>query len=198
MLKGYIVGWKVREKPEEHKIDYWFDHRAEKAAYWPTRQEAENDCAIFDYHCIVIPSAEGGTHVCNGFKVEERAPGEFVVFCLAPFIVRDTISGESAPISEMERLHFLVNEILARIEERKQEIIDRGAKEGKTVEIEALRGRLEDSKTAYAGPDRDACAMEVDRLLSALTAKYGTRVPIDHAYKIMQDLDAGRGYTPND
>jgi len=36
----------------------------------------------------VIPSAQGGTHVCKGFKVEERAPNEFVVFCEAPFILK--------------------------------------------------------------------------------------------------------------
>jgi hypothetical protein len=99
MLKGYITGWKEREKPEEHHIvDLGFDHRPEKAACWPTREQAENDCAIFDHWQIVIPSADGGTHICKGFKVEKRAPGEFVVFCEAPFILK--ASGESTASSQ--------------------------------------------------------------------------------------------------
>jgi hypothetical protein len=94
MLKGYISRWKEREKPEERgKIDYWFTSRAAIAARWETREQAESNCVIFDHHHIVIPSAEGGTHVCGGFIVEERAPKEFVVFCVAPFIL--LASGES-------------------------------------------------------------------------------------------------------
>jgi len=87
MLKAYISRWKARERPEEHILDYWFDSHPENAAFWKTKEEADSDCVIFDYHRIVIPSAEGGSHICSGFKAEQRAPNEFVVFCVAPFIV---------------------------------------------------------------------------------------------------------------
>ena len=102
MLKGYVTGWKDRQKPEErHIVDVGFDHRPEKGACWKTRQEAENDCPIFDHWRIVIPSAEGGTHVCRGFRVEERAPAEFVVFCEGPFILKSRsesmTGGQSTP-----------------------------------------------------------------------------------------------------
>jgi hypothetical protein len=96
MSKGYITRWKLREKPEEQgKVDYLFDSHAENAASWETKEEAEADCIIFDHHRIVIPSAEGGTHICSGFKVEQRAEKEFVVFCEAPFIVASERPGVS-------------------------------------------------------------------------------------------------------
>jgi hypothetical protein len=84
MLKDYIARWKAREKPEAQIIDYWFDSHPENAACWETREEAESDCVIFDRQRIAIPSAEGGIHICSGFKVEQRAPKEFVVFCTIP------------------------------------------------------------------------------------------------------------------
>jgi hypothetical protein len=84
---------------------------------------------------------------------------------------------------------------LANLERQRQEIIDEGAKEGKTIEIESIRQRLEDSKAAYSRPDRDAYVMAVDKFLESLAVKYGSRIPIDQAYKIMQDLEAGHGFT---
>jgi len=95
MLKGYINRWEERKKPEQHKVDYWFSSRIEGAATWPTKEEAESNCVIFNYHRIVIPSSHGGTHVCDGFKVEQRVPGEFVAYCMAPFILKETTNGES-------------------------------------------------------------------------------------------------------
>ena len=95
MLKGYISRWKRKEKPEDNILDYWFCTRPGDAAYWGSREEAENDCVVFNRHQrIVIPSSQGGTYVCQDFKVEERKPGEFVVFCIAPFIPKDSVSGE--------------------------------------------------------------------------------------------------------
>ncbi len=86
--KGYIVRWKRREKPEADTTDYWFDSRPEKAAYWETKEEAENDCVLFERHPIVLTLSGGSTHTCTGFRVEQRAPKEFVIFCLAPFKTR--------------------------------------------------------------------------------------------------------------
>lgn len=95
MLKGYINRWQEREKPEQQVVDYWFSSRIEGAATWPTKEEAESNCTIFNHHRIVIPSSHGGTHVCADFKVEQRATGEFVAYCMAPFIVTETATGES-------------------------------------------------------------------------------------------------------
>jgi hypothetical protein len=88
MLKAYISHWKRREKPEErHIVDFWVTTDPKKAAPYETKQEAENDCVLFERFPILIASSEGGTHTCTGWKVEELAPKEFVVFCVAPFII---------------------------------------------------------------------------------------------------------------
>jgi hypothetical protein len=84
MPKGYIQGSKPQNK--SLLIDYWFGSNPQKAAVWMTREEADIDCGIFDRHKIQIPTIWGGIHTCSGFKSEERKPGEFIVFCEAPFI----------------------------------------------------------------------------------------------------------------
>jgi len=49
-------------------------------------------------------------------------------------------------------LNFLLGHVLDyALEEQRQKIIDRGAKDGKTIEIESLRRTLERQKTAYTG-----------------------------------------------
>lgn len=85
MRKGYLARWKRREKPEDHVTDYWFAFSPEKAATWETRQDAENDCTIFDRFGIDILSVDGGTYLCRRFIVEELGPQSFTVCCEAPF-----------------------------------------------------------------------------------------------------------------
>ncbi len=101
--------------------------------------------------------------------------------------------GNDVPVTELHGLQQLISSKLADVEEKRQEIINRGAKEGKTIEIESLRRSFEASKAAYTGPDRDAYVIEIDRILGSLLAEYGSHIPIDHAYKIMQKLEAGLG-----
>lgn len=85
MAKAYISRWKFREGPEDHITDYWFTSNPESAAFWGTKEGAENDCVIFNRQNISIDSAAGQTHV-GTFEVEQRAPNEYVVFCDAPFM----------------------------------------------------------------------------------------------------------------
>lgn len=85
MRKGYFARWKRREKPEDHVTDYWFAFSPEKAATWETRQDAENDCTIFNRFGIDILSVDGGTYLCRRFIVEELSPQSFAVCCEAPF-----------------------------------------------------------------------------------------------------------------
>jgi hypothetical protein len=86
MFKTYISRWAHREKPEEHKIDYGFCSDAVSAAFWETEEDAQNDAVIFERHHIVIHSAQGIPHICSGFKIEQRAPNEFVIFYEVPFL----------------------------------------------------------------------------------------------------------------
>ncbi len=87
MLKAYVYRWRLSVSPEESdKIDHWFTSEPAKAATWFAREDAQNDCATFDRHRIEVVSEDGKKHVCSGFQIEEVESGEFVVFCLTPFV----------------------------------------------------------------------------------------------------------------
>jgi hypothetical protein len=58
---------------------------------------------------------------------------------------------------------------LANIEDPIQKIVDRAGRA--TIDTESLRRSFEDSKTEYSGPNRDAFAMEMDKILESLGAK---------------------------
>lgn len=98
MSKGYIQRWKDRKEPGTvvdeviPKTDYWFTADSANAAHWASKEAADIDCGLFNRANIEIPSLNGGTHICTDFKSEERAPGEFVVFCEAPFVPADNTS----------------------------------------------------------------------------------------------------------
>lgn len=68
-----------------------------------------------------------------------------------------------------------------------------GASTGATIQVEALRKRMESAKQAYSGPDPAAFTKAIDDLLQSLTEKYGTAIPLDHAYELMKRLEAGAG-----
>ena len=44
-----------------------------------------DEANILEHRDIAITTAEGHRHVCKGYRVEERAPGEFIIWCEAPF-----------------------------------------------------------------------------------------------------------------
>jgi hypothetical protein len=137
----------------------------------------------------------------GGFRkhLAETQGGNPELHKLEPFLTRlEAKYGNNVPKTELEGLRQLVSSRLRDIDEQRQEIINRTAEEGKTVEIESLRRSLERSGAALTGIDRDAYVLETDKLLDSLTAKYGSRIPVDHAHKIMQDLEAGRGYAPDE
>ena len=88
MRKGYIRGWEPRKNPLDSPADtdFIFTANQEKAYAWASQDEAESERRMFDSYRIRIPSAFGGTHICKEFRVEERESGDFVIFCVAPFI----------------------------------------------------------------------------------------------------------------
>ena len=120
-MKGYLSRWNKREQPEQsHIMDYWFDPRIENAAHWRTKQEAEVDRVLFENLPITIPSSQGGFHVLKGFKVEERALGEYVIFCEGPFIL--TKPGE-ADVRKAEKSFYKTsidtfNPVAIKLEQR--------------------------------------------------------------------------------
>jgi hypothetical protein len=101
MSKGYIRRWEERKAPQivagelPVTTDYWFTPDPANAVHWPSKEDADFNCTLFNRLKIEIPSSAGGTHICGDFKSEERAPGEFVIVCEAPFI-----PGKDLPPSE--------------------------------------------------------------------------------------------------
>jgi hypothetical protein len=86
-LKAYVRCWEEQDSPYGRHLEYFFNASPESAATWPSKDEADIDCkGFFEREKIRILSAWGGYHICSGFKSEERRPGEFVVYCEAPFI----------------------------------------------------------------------------------------------------------------
>jgi hypothetical protein len=91
MAKAFINRWKQRDKPEDDITDFWFTSNPESAACWETKEHAESECTLFDLFSIKIPTAEGGTYVCRGFRTEGRKSGEFVIFCEGPFVAQQQV-----------------------------------------------------------------------------------------------------------
>lgn len=86
MERIYVRGCLDRETfGRTTKVAVYFTFHAEEAATLPSKELAQNQCPIFDSYGIEVPWAEGGPYVCKDFKVEERSPGQFVIFCDGPF-----------------------------------------------------------------------------------------------------------------
>ncbi len=81
MRKLYI---KEVEDLEQHgdytRLKVQWTLRLEDARSWKTRSSAEEICQELPGHNIKNETAEG-QQVCNNFQVEERARGEFAIFC---------------------------------------------------------------------------------------------------------------------
>lgn len=86
-MKGYVSGISIRKGPDEFSkfIDVDFTGKRESAYHWQTKQEAENEAGMLEYHNIAITNEVGQRHICKGYKVEERAPGEYIISLDAPF-----------------------------------------------------------------------------------------------------------------
>jgi hypothetical protein len=57
-----------------------------KAAHsWSRKREAEIEAATLEQQPIKIKTADRKDNVCTGYKVEERAPGEFILSIVGPF-----------------------------------------------------------------------------------------------------------------
>jgi len=90
MAKGYVSHKDVVKDADgfSTRTDVDFSSKKEAAYSWQTEQEARDEANILEHRDIAITTAEGHRHVCKGYRVEERAPGEFIIWCEAPFALR--------------------------------------------------------------------------------------------------------------
>ncbi|HEX6502141.1 MAG TPA: hypothetical protein VF011_02765 [Terriglobales bacterium] len=93
-VKGYFQNSRDSQR-DETKVEIFLSARVNKAMHFDTWQLAQNQAAVLGNIRVSIEDAEGYEHICRDFRVEERAPGDFVVCCLAPFALQ--ADGEIAP-----------------------------------------------------------------------------------------------------
>src|SRR4051794_15059626 len=86
-MKGYVRRISTRKGTDKFSkfLDVDFTNKREAACYWQTKQEAENEAGMLEYHDIAITNEAGQRYICKGYKVEERAPGEYIISLDAPF-----------------------------------------------------------------------------------------------------------------
>ena len=76
-----------------------------------------------------------------------------------------------------------------RIEARRQEIIDEGAKQGQSISIEKLFERIEAYESPYKDENAEEYATQLNEIKKTLIEKYGTSIPVDEAYRIMSEFE---------
>ena len=97
--------------------------------------------------------------------------------------------GNDVPAEELQNLQQLAARKRSALEADRQAMIDQQAKEERTIELAALRNRMQHAKDDYVGPDREAYSLAIDALLKDLGEKYGDSIPVDDAYRLMKEWD---------
>jgi len=66
-------------------MDYLFCVTAVGACGWGSKESAEAECSDLNKSGVRIDSVQVGECWLRDFRPEERAPGDFVIFCDGPF-----------------------------------------------------------------------------------------------------------------
>jgi hypothetical protein len=97
--------------------------------------------------------------------------------------------GRRVPLQEVGVMQKRIDYEMNRIKEKKQELFDKAASKGVTIELSTLRQNMEKSKADYNGADRRGYVQQIDLFLTSLEVKYGASIPIDEANKLLDKLD---------
>jgi hypothetical protein len=92
---------------------------------------------------------------------------------------------------QLELMKDLIAKERERIKIQKQEIIDQGSREGKTIPLAPILDKLDELKADNQG--NAAFIAEIDRQKNKLIKKYGTQIPVDEAYKMLTDYEEKHG-----
>ena len=108
------------------------------------------------------------------------------ILALAGYYIYSRKTGSVGPAKgQGEMLQDLVDKEMDRIRKKKQRLVDRAAKEGKTIPLAQIVEPLEKSKEVYKGDTQYVAA--VDRTINELRRRYKTEVPVDEAYQLQAD-----------
>jgi len=94
---------------------------------------------------------------------------------------------------QLELMQDLVANERERIKIRKQEIIDEGARQGKTIPLAPILENLDKLKAEHQGDE--VYIAEIERQKKELIEMYGAHIPVDEAYKIVKKFEGGHGST---
>ncbi len=87
-IKAYVHSAKFRTTPQERHIrDVLFTTKIEDAMHYDSREEAQSDVQLIFENRIQIDTIGGFKHTLEHFRVEERSPKEFVIWCEGPFTI---------------------------------------------------------------------------------------------------------------
>jgi hypothetical protein len=100
-----------------------------------------------------------------------------------------TAYGQRIPAHELDKLQDRIKQEVSALKEKRQEIIDKAAKDGAVIQIASLRKNLEQARLEYKGADREEFAAHVELLLGSLEAEYGSAIPVDKAAKLLEELE---------
>jgi hypothetical protein len=78
---------------------------------------------------------------------------------------------------------------LTALENKMRSIVEKGAREGKTISLEKALKPVIDQRDSYIGADRDEVVADLDRLINGLRERYGPEIPADEAHKLMRELE---------
>jgi len=122
--------------------------------------------------------------------------GVLILLAVVAFVVRIVKNTAAGPAPEQQftpeqlaSMQGLVKEKLQSNEEQRQAIIDKSAREGKTIATEAVLRHLEASKAAHQGADSEAYTAAADKLAREFREKYPDTIPINEAYRLMKDWE---------
>ena len=104
MPRLYLQGLTDAPSPLKDHVNSWYTRDPQKAAALATREEAALICSKCEQHSFELTTVKGNTHVCAGFKVEERI-GVYFVFCEAPLSAGEagTAAGGVKPRAQSTR-----------------------------------------------------------------------------------------------
>ena len=107
-----------------------------------------------------------------------------IVAVISYFFYSRKSGGTGLPENEARTFRDLLEIERAQGRAEKEEMIDRAAREGKTIPLSQVLEPLERSKEVYKGDARYVAA--VDRTIDELKRRYDEEIPVDEAYHFVK------------
>ena len=90
----------------------------------------------------------------------------------------------------MIHLRKCVSQEVGELRRKREQLVDKATKEGKTVDVSEWRARMEKAKAEYTGADLMSFCSAVNNRIFKLEAKYGTSMPLEDFVKMLKELES--------